>query len=52
MKTLDVTEDTNKDPNDHQIIAQAISRNYYLVSSDRKFPRYVKDGVKFIFNKK
>lgn len=51
-ETLDVSEDSNRDPNDHQIIAQAISRNYYLISSDTKFPYYEKDGLKFIFNKK
>lgn len=51
-ENLDVSGDSNKDPNDHRIIAQAISRNYYLISSDRKFPYYEKDGLKFIYNKK
>lgn len=51
-ENLNVSGDSNKDPNDHQIIAQAISRNYYLVSSDGKFPHYEKEGLKFIFNKK
>lgn len=49
---LNVSGDTNKDPNDHQIVAQAISKKYSLISSDRKFPYYEKQGLKFIFNKK
>lgn len=51
-ESLNTSGDTNKDPNDHQIIAQAISRKYNLISSDRKFPFYEKDGLKLIFNKK
>ncbi len=42
--------DDHRDPNDRLIIAQAISDRVSLVSSDRKFDRYVKFGLDFIFN--
>lgn len=44
---LDISHDTNKDPNDHQIIAQSISTRIPLVSSDRKFAPYNRQGLKF-----
>ena len=42
----------HRDPNDRMIIAQAISDRVNLVSSDRKFARYERYGLKFIFNKR
>lgn len=42
----------HRDPNDRLIIAQAISDKIALVSSDRKFDKYVKYGLNFVFNKR
>lgn len=42
----------HRDPNDRLIIAQAISDRIPLVSSDRKFDRYEKFGLEFIFNER
>ena len=42
----------HKDPNDHMIIAQAISDKIPLISSDTKFPFYENQGLKFVFNKR
>ena len=42
--------DNHRDPNDRLIIAQAISDKISLVSSDRKFEQYKKNGLKMIFN--
>lgn len=42
----------HRDPTDRLIIAQAISDRIPLVSSDRKFERYVKFGLDFIFNER
>ncbi len=42
----------HRDPNDRLIIAQAISDRIPLVSSDRKFGRYEKYGLDFIFNER
>ena len=47
---LDTSLDTNRDPNDHQIIAQSISTKIPLISSDRKFSHYVSKGLNLIFN--
>lgn len=44
--------DDHRDPNDRLIIAQAISDKVALVSSDRKFDKYVKYGLDFVFNKR
>lgn len=44
--------DDHRDPNDRLIIAQAISDRISLVSSDRKFDKYVKYGLNFVFNKR
>lgn len=44
--------DDHQDPNDRLIVAQAISDKIPLVSSDRKFERYTKFGLKFLFNKR
>ena len=42
----------HRDPNDRLIIAQAINDRIPLVSSDRKFDRYKKFGLDFIFNER
>lgn len=42
----------HKDPNDHMIIAQAISDKIPLISSDKKFKLYEKQGLQLVFNKR
>ena len=42
----------HKDPNDHIIIAQAISDKIPIISSDRKFKEYIGQGLNFVFNKR
>ncbi|MDR3218144.1 MAG: type II toxin-antitoxin system VapC family toxin [Dysgonamonadaceae bacterium] len=42
----------HKDPNDHVIIAQAITDKISLISSDTKFKSYTAQGLQFIFNKR
>jgi len=42
----------HKDPNDHIIIAQSISDKIPVISSDRKFKLYEKQGLKLVFNKR
>jgi len=42
----------HKDPNDHIIIAQAISDRIPIISSDRKFKEYVGQGLGFVFNRR
>jgi PIN domain nuclease of toxin-antitoxin system len=42
----------HKDPNDHMIIAQAISDKIPLISSDRLFENYRVQGLDFIYNKR
>ena len=42
----------HKDPNDHIIIAQAISDKIPIISSDQKFKEYVSQGLDFIFNRR
>lgn len=42
----------HRDPNDRLIIAQAISDRVTLISSDRKFMRYGRYGLDFIFNER
>ena len=44
--------DDHRDPNDRLIIAQAIADRIPLISSDRKFSRYERYGLKFIFNER
>ncbi len=51
LSTLPVDGD-HRDPNDRLIIAQAISDGIPLVSSDRKFSRYGRHGLKFVFNER
>lgn len=40
------------DPSDHVIIAQAITENIPLISSDRRFEFYCQQGLDLVFNKK
>lgn len=47
---INSSEDHN-DPSDHIIISQAITMHLPLISSDRKFPFYEKQGLDLIFNK-
>jgi len=47
--TLDVVEGHN-DPSDRLIIAQALTENMPVMSSDTKFPKYRKMGLELIFN--
>lgn len=51
LAALPLMED-HRDPNDRLIIAQAITDKITLISSDRKFDRYVKYGLDFVFNKR
>ena len=44
--------DDHRDPNDRLIIAQAIADRVPLISSDRKFSRYGRYGLDFIFNER
>lgn len=51
MAKLNVNEaEQHNDPSDHLIISQAITMNLPLISSDRKFPFYRKQGLNLIFN--
>lgn len=51
MATLPIYDD-HRDPNDRLIVAQAISDRIPLVSSDRKFKRYERYGLEFVFNER
>ena len=42
----------HRDPNDHMIIAQAISDKIPLISSDNKFKLYESQGLQLVFNKR
>jgi len=42
----------HKDMNDHAIISQAIADKMALISSDRKFDCYKKQGLNFVFNRR
>jgi len=42
----------HKDPNDHIIIAQAISDKIPIISSDRMFKEYVGQGLEFVYNRR
>jgi PIN domain nuclease of toxin-antitoxin system len=44
--------ENHNDPNDRLIIAQAITENLPLISSDRKFEHYRKQKLQFVYNKK
>jgi len=43
-------EDTHFDPFDRMLIWQAISRKIVLISSDTKFKRFRRDGLKLLWN--
>lgn len=45
-----LTEDTHFDPFDRMLIWQAISRKLTLVSGDKEFNRFKKDGLKLLWN--
>ena len=47
---VDLMEDTHFDPFDRMLIWQAISRNLTLVSGDKEFKLFVKDGLKLLWN--
>jgi PIN domain nuclease of toxin-antitoxin system len=42
----------HRDPSDHIIISHAITAGIPLISSDRKFPFYQKQGLELIMNSK
>ena len=42
----------HKDPNDHAILAQAISDKIPIISSDRMFKEYMKQGLEFVYNRR
>ena len=44
--------DDHKDPSDHVIISHAITSKIPLISSDRRFPFYQKQGLDLIFNER
>jgi PIN domain nuclease of toxin-antitoxin system len=44
------TVENHNDPSDRLIISQAITEKMPLISSDRKFPKYRKQGLEFIPN--
>ena len=46
---LDLIEGHN-DPTDRLIIAQALTEKMPVISSDKKFPKYRKQGLDLIFN--
>lgn len=46
---LNVAEEHN-DPSDHVIISQAMTHNLPLISSDRKFRFYTRQGLDLIYN--
>lgn len=51
LAELEINEtQEHKDPYDHIIIAEALSHRMTLISSDRKFPFYRKQGLKLIEN--
>ena len=53
LARLEINEAENhNDPSDHIIISQAITMKLPLISSDRKFPFYVKQGLDLIYNRK
>ena len=52
MAKLEINEiEEHNDPSDHVIIAQAITMRLPLISSDHKFPFYVKQGLDLIYNR-
>jgi PIN domain nuclease of toxin-antitoxin system len=49
---LEIKMEEHNDPNDHAIIAQAISDKIPLISSDHKFKCYIPQGLELVFNKR
>ena len=49
LKNLHNANDHN-DPFDHMVISHAITDRLILISSDRKFERYVSQRLDFVFN--
>lgn len=49
---MDIEVEKHNDPNDHAIIAQAISDKIPLISSDHKFKYYIPQGLELVFNKR
>ena len=49
--SLQIARD-HKDMNDHAIISQAIADKMALISSDRKFDCYKKQGLNFVYNRR
>ena len=45
------TAENHHDPSDHIIISQAITMKLPLISSDHKFPFYIRQGLDLIYNK-
>lgn len=53
MSNLTINEaQEHNDPSDHVIIAHAITEGLTLISSDEKFPFYIKQGLDLILNEK
>jgi len=50
LADLELVENHN-DPNDRLIISQAITEKMPLISSDTKFPKYIKHGLNLIYNR-
>lgn len=48
---LNLAED-HRDPSDHVIIAHAINNHMPLISSDRKFKFYERQGLELIYNER
>lgn len=44
-----LTEDTHFDPFDRMLICQAISRKLTLISGDKEFERFRRDGLKLLW---
>lgn len=52
MAKLDINEaEEHNDPSDHVIISQAITMRLPLISSDHKFPYYMKHGLELVYNR-
>ncbi|NGM61945.1 type II toxin-antitoxin system VapC family toxin [Sphingobacterium sp. SGG-5] len=51
LSRLEIAEG-HHDPFDHSIISHAITEKLTLVSSDRKFEKYTKQKLNFVFNKR
>jgi len=52
FSALPLHSEEHRDPFDRFIVAQAIADRVPLVSSDRKFFLYIRDGLDLVFNKR